>query len=73
MKDFFITIFATFISILLVVLGVACKIAVPVFIVFLVLKLLGVLTFGWFYVFLPLIVMAVAYAVIIIINILEEI
>ena len=73
MKDFWITLFATFLSVLLVVLGIACKIAIPVFIVFLVLKLVGVITFGWFYVFLPLIIMAVAYVVIVVIKVLEEI
>lgn len=73
MKDFWITLFATFLSVLLVVFGITCKIAIPVFIVFLVLKLVGIATFGWFYVFLPLIIMAVAYVLIVVIKVLAEI
>ena len=72
MKDILFAIFATILSILVVVLGIAWKVAIPVFIVFLALKLIGIITFGWFWVLFPLIVMAVSFILLVFINIILE-
>ena len=47
---------AGFIAAVALILMVAVFFAPALFVVFLVLKLVGAVTFGWFYVFLPLLV-----------------
>ena len=46
------------ISIIVVALKIVDALSIPTFLVFLVLKLCGVITWGWFFVCLPLIVFA---------------
>ena len=46
------------ISIIVVALKIVDALSIPTFLVFLVLKLCGVITWGWFFVCLPLIIFA---------------
>lgn len=61
-----------FIAILGVIFGIVWKVAIPVFIVFLILKLVGVITFSWFWVCFPLIVMVVSLLFAILIDVFGE-
>ena len=46
------------ITVLCLTFALVLAVAPETFIMFLILKLVGVITFGWFYVFLPLIIMS---------------
>ena len=59
-------------AILAVILGIAWKVAIPTFIVFLVLKLCNVIAWSWVYVFIPLIVLAGSLIISIILSVLFE-
>lgn len=64
---------AGIIAALLIALIVLMCLAPEVFFVFLLLKLLNVITFSWFYVFLPLIVFFVGIIIYTIITCIAEI
>lgn len=72
MKDNFSCIATLLLAILSIILIIVMQVAVPVFIVFLILKLCGVIAWGWFFVFLPLIVGAINAFVLIVIKIITE-
>lgn len=52
--------FAALCGIIAVICFIVDALAIPTFIVFLILKLIGVIAWSWFFVCLPLIVLAVA-------------
>lgn len=51
-------ILVSIITTLMILLSICNCLAIPVFIIFLVVKLLGVIAWGWIYVCMPLIIMA---------------
>lgn len=51
-------ILVSIITTFMILLSICNCLAIPVFIVFLTVKLLGVITWGWLYVCMPLIIMA---------------
>ena len=72
MKNKLIFITLLLLAILTIVLIVAMEAAVPVFIVFLVLKLCSVVAWNWFVVFLPLIIGFIIPFILLAIRIIVE-
>ena len=68
MKDFLAVFGAGLLTVVMLVLSIACYLAPAVSIIFMILKLCGVMQIGWFFVVLPTLAAAVVLTILIIIK-----
>lgn len=69
--NFIAVIIALFFAIFLIALRIIEALSIPLFVIFLILKLCGIITWAWIFVFLPLIIFAGAFIILFVIGILK--